>query len=122
MAKMAKVLVRKNGSTFLARCGIMETMQERGVGLLNRTSLDADEGLWFPHGTNAHTFFMRFPIDLAFLNSKGKVIALYPSLRPWRMSWWHLFALGGGMLETSAGAFARAGIQVGEELQICPNS
>ena len=120
--KMAKVLVRKDGSTLIARCGIAANAAERAQGLLAHASLPSDEGLWFPRGTSIHTFFMRFPIDVAFLDRNGRVIALYPSLVPWRHTWIHPFALGGGVLEASAGLFAKAGLKKGEELEICRTS
>lgn len=37
--------------------------------------------------TNAiHTFFVRFPLDLAFLDKNYQVIKLVSSLSPWRFS------------------------------------
>ncbi|HEY8278598.1 MAG TPA: DUF192 domain-containing protein [Bdellovibrionota bacterium] len=118
---MAKVM-RKDGSTLISRCGVAETVPERITGLLRHSSLPEDEGLWFPRNTSVHTFFMRFAIDVAFLDAKGKIIALYPSLRPWRHTWVHFFAAGGGTLEACAGLFARNGLKVGEELVVCPTS
>jgi uncharacterized membrane protein (UPF0127 family) len=113
--------MRKEGSgVLLARCGITETAAERMKGLLPRSSLAGDEGLWFPRITSIHTFFMRFAIDVAFLDRKGRVIALYHSLRPWRHTWIHLRAAGGGTLEAGAGLFASVGLRAGEELEICP--
>lgn len=119
--KMAKVL-RKDGSLLLARCGVMETPAQRMKGLLGRDSLAAGEGLWFPHETSVHTFFMKFTIDVAFLDRGGRVVALYHSLKPWRHTWIHLTALGGGVVEASAGLFAGAGVKRGEELVVCPSA
>jgi uncharacterized membrane protein (UPF0127 family) len=120
---MGKVLRRGGGeSPLIARCQITESSAERMQGLLGRDSLAADEALWFPHCTSIHTFFMRFPIDVAFLDRGGRVIALYHALSPWRHTWIHLFALGGGTLEASAGIFAKAGLKKGEELLICPTA
>lgn len=116
--KMCKVL-RNDGSLFIGRCGVMNTPAERMKGLLGHTSLSDDEGLWFPHETSVHTFFMKFSIDVAFINKKGEVIALYHSLKPWRHTWIHLGALGGGTLEAAPGVFAKVGLQKGEELEIC---
>lgn len=119
--KRARVL-RGDGTILLDRCGITESSAERMAGLLPRQSLEPDEGLWFASGTSAHTFFMRFTIDIAFLDRKGRVIALYDSLKPWRHTLIHPFAVGGGMLEASAGLFRRAGVCKGEELRVCPIS
>ncbi len=116
--KTCKVL-RKDGSLFIARCSVMATPAERMKGLLGYASLPDDEALWFPHETSVHTFFMKFAIDVAFLDRKGRVLALYHSLKPWRHTWIHLFALGGGTLEAAPGLFHKAGLKKGEELQIC---
>ena len=118
---MAKAL-RSDGSVLLARCGVMDTPAQRMRGLLGRSSIEEDEGLWFPFETSVHTFFMKFPIDVAFLGGRGKVIALYHSLKPWRHTWIHPFALGGGVLEARAGLFRKVGLEKGEELRICPIS
>jgi uncharacterized membrane protein (UPF0127 family) len=90
--------------------------------LLTRASLAEDEGLWFPHNTSVHTFFMRFPIDVAFLGRQGEVIAVYHALKPWRHTWVHPFASFGGILETGAGVFRRAGLKKGERLRVCLSS
>lgn len=118
--KMARIVRKKDGSTLIARCGVMETPSQRMKGLLGHSSLPEEEGLWFPHETSVHTFFMKFAIDVAFLSRSGKVIALYHSLKPWRHTWIHLRALGGGTIEASPGLFARRGLAVGEELEVCP--
>ena len=119
--RTAKVL-RGGGEVLIARCGVTETAGERLRGLLPRASLGSDEGLWFPRISSVHTFFMRFAIDVAFVDRRGRVIALYHSLRPWRHTWIHPFATCGGTLEASAGLFARVGLGQGEELRICPTS
>ena len=119
--KLGKIL-RKDGTALVARCGLTETPLERARGLLSHTSLAADEGLWFPNHSSVHTFFMRFPIDVAFLDRRGRVIAFYDSLKPWRHTWIHPFALGGGIVEASAGLFAGCSLQKGEELKVCPIS
>ncbi len=105
---------------FLPRCLITENAWERMCGLLPRKDLSADEGLWIEPCFSVHTFFMRFPMDAAFLDRSGKVIAIYHSLPPWRHSWIHFGA--SAVLETAAGVLEKAGVQVGGYLDICPTS
>lgn len=119
--KTCKV-TRKDGSLIIARCSVMATPAERMKGLLGHTSLSDDEALWFPHETSVHTFFMKFSIDVAFLDRKGRVLALYHSLKPWRHTWIHLFALGGGTLEAAPGLFRKIGLRKGEELVVCSSA
>jgi uncharacterized membrane protein (UPF0127 family) len=113
-------ILRNDGSTLVPRCGLTETPAERARGLLSHASLPEGEGLWFPRHSSVHTFFMKFPIDVAFVDRHGRVIALYHSLKPWRHTWIHPFALGGGIIEASGGLFAKARLQLEEELRVCP--
>ena len=55
---------------------------ERLIGLLGKKEIAANEALWLTRCCSIHTFFMKFPIDIIFLNRKGKVIALIPHLKP----------------------------------------
>ena len=110
----------EDGREFLGRCLATESAYDRMRGLLGRTSLGEGEGLWLEPCTSIHMFFMRMPIDAAFLNRAGRIVALYENFRPWRHSWIHLTAVG--VLETSAGSFARAGIKKGEVLRGCHSS
>ncbi|MDD2430612.1 MAG: DUF192 domain-containing protein [Firmicutes bacterium] len=32
-----------------------------------------------------HTFFMKEPIDVYYLNQEGEVVKYYPAVRPWRV-------------------------------------
>lgn len=93
---------------------------ERMRGLLPRQGLEEGEALWIAPCTSIHTFFMRFPIDVAFLDRNGVVLALYEALPPWRHTWIHFRAAGA--FEASAGSFARAGIGKGDRLELCVSS
>ncbi len=42
------------------------------MGLMGRSSLEAETGLWLPDSNGIHMMFMRFPIDAVFL---GKPVA-----------------------------------------------
>jgi uncharacterized membrane protein (UPF0127 family) len=110
----------REGKPLIERCDTTETAWERMAGLLPRKALARDEALWIAPCTSIHTFFMRFPIDVAFLDKKGKVLAIYENMPPWRHSWIHPFAAG--VLEASAGLFREADLKKGEVLEICHTS
>ncbi|MGZ3692772.1 MAG: DUF192 domain-containing protein [Bdellovibrionota bacterium] len=102
----------------LEKCRVTTNAFERMYGLLPRKSLEPGEALWIKPTTSIHTFFMRFTIDVAFLDRAGKVIRVYSHLKPWRHSRIHFFAAGA----IEAGAGALAGVQEGEVLEICLTS
>ena len=63
-----------------------DTFFARLVGLLNRRSLERGEALILKPSCSIHTLFMRFTIDVLFLDRQGKVIAVFPSFKPFRFS------------------------------------
>jgi uncharacterized protein len=58
----------------------------RLVGLLNRDSLNKSEALILSPSNSIHSFFMRFTIDVIFLDKSGKVIDILPSFKAWCLS------------------------------------
>ena len=77
-------------------------------GLLGRRSLPDGEGLLIRPAPSVHTFFMRFPIDVVFLDRELSVVAVRPEVRPWRTAG----ARGAKVtLEIAAGEAARLGIR-----------
>lgn len=54
-------------------------------GLMGRKKMNKSEGLMLLSCNSIHTCFMRFPIDVVFLNMDHEVIALRQGLKPWRM-------------------------------------
>ena len=58
----------------------------RRKGLLGRAGLAAGEGLWIKPCEAVHTFFMQFPIDLVYLDSKNRIRKVRSGVAPWRMS------------------------------------
>jgi len=60
---------------------------ERMRGLLGRAPLLPDQALLITSCSSIHTFFMQYPIDLAFINNKWQIKKLIPALKPFRMAW-----------------------------------
>jgi uncharacterized membrane protein (UPF0127 family) len=59
-------------------------------------------------------FGMKYPIDVAFLDESGKVVALYPSLQPGGRTRWHGRARSA--LELPDGTLAATRTTVGDTL------
>lgn len=54
----------------------------RGIGLLGKKSLGADEALWLIPGNSVHTFFMKFSLAVIFVDKKNQVVKILPNLKP----------------------------------------
>jgi len=90
----------------------------RSKGLLGRESMAADEGLWIVPCPMIHTFFMKFPIDVLFLDADLTVRRVMEDLRPWRLSPWVLSARS--VLELKGGVL-KGSVRVGDKLEMRPS-
>ena len=86
---------------------------QRLVGLLGRAGLPADQALLITPCNNIHTFFMRFAIDVVFLDRDGVIVAIVPHLRPWRIA---MARAAHACLELDAGGAQRFGLVTGRQL------
>ena len=97
------------------RIRVINTLLDRAIGLLATRSLGAGEGVYLSPCTSIHTFFMRYPIDVLFLDAQGAVLS-EGTFQPWRISGWH--AQSKGTLELAAGTLKRTGTEVGDHIEM----
>jgi uncharacterized membrane protein (UPF0127 family) len=85
----------------------------RMKGLLGRRALASGEGLLLRPASSVHTFFMRFAIDVVFLDRDLRVLSIAHDVRPWR-------AAGRpgarAALELPAGECERRGLRIGDSV------
>ena len=65
---------------------VANTDSKRRKGLLGRDGLASGSGLWLCPCEAVHTFWMRFPIDLVYLDRQNRIRKLTSDVRPWRLS------------------------------------
>ncbi len=112
------VNLSKDGVLLASRVLMAATSTERRRGLLGRQSLSPDEGIYLSPCEWVHTFGMQFPIDILFLSSEGKVLALHHGLKPNRLSKIAFRAFG--VLELSQGRLAATATEIGDTVQFSP--
>jgi hypothetical protein len=111
---MALRILNKTRSTVLAtRAEVAGESGSRRRGLLGRTGLAEGEGLWIVPCEAVHCFFMKFTIDVVFLDRKRRVVKVRPSLKPWRIAG---CLRAHSVLELPEGVIAASGTQPGDEL------
>ena len=86
---------------------------ERRTGLLKKDSLAQGSGLWIDPCEGIHTFFMRFAIDVIFLDRQHRVRKIRSGLRPWRLS---ACISAKSVLELPAGTAQQTLTEVGDQL------
>lgn len=104
--------------TELAGCAeVAETSAARSKGLLGRTSLPAGSGIWIVPCESVHTFFMKFPIDLVYIDRHHRVKKVRNSVPPWRLS---ACLSARSIIELPAGTALHTQTAAGDQLEFCP--
>jgi uncharacterized protein len=98
-----------------ASIDIADTSGKRRTGLLKHSGLAPGEGLWIVPCESVHTFFMKFPIDLVYLDKKHTVRKVRHAVKPWRMS--ACFSAY-SIVELPSGAARESGTTAGDQLQV----
>jgi len=102
------------GETSLADLRVAKDVFSRFLGLMGVRDLPPGTGLLLSPCNSIHTWFMRFPIDVLFLDASWRVVRILPSMAPWRFG---PLVRGARMaVEVPAGAAGRAGIAPGDRL------
>src|SRR6185436_4480329 len=86
-------------------------------GLLGKTKLKNDEGLWIVPSQGIHTIGMLFPIDVVYLDSNCRVVHLMEHFGPFRIG---PIRIGcDSVLELPTRTIYTSQSQVGDSLLIC---
>jgi uncharacterized membrane protein (UPF0127 family) len=91
------------------------TSEARKRGLLGRDHIDSGEGAYIVPTQWIHMFGMRFPIDVAFLDSEGQVLHLCRALNPNRLS--PIVWRAEGALELAAGTLEATNTEIGDVIE-----
>lgn len=111
-----KATDRTSGKELAQTLAVADTFFSRLKGLLGKRELPHGEGLWIKPCNSVHTFGMRFPIDVVFLDKENLVVGLAKTLRPNRVS--HLYSNASSVIELPLGTIDAAGSCIGNEVVI----
>lgn len=95
--------------------GLAGTSAERTTGLLKHRSLAPGEGLWITPCEGIHTFFMKFSIDVVYIDRAKRVRKVVPGLGPWRLS---ACLTAHSVIELPVGTVERSGTRKGDQLEV----
>lgn len=112
------IINKTKGVALAHRARISCTFGTRLVGLLGRRCLERGEGMILIPCSSIHTFFMRFPIDVLFLDGESRVVFLAKGLKPFRVS---PLVLGARCaIELPAGTIEETGTEKGDLVIVEP--
>lgn len=115
MGSSARVRVIAPSGRLLAQAVVADRPLARMVGLLRHRSLPAGDGMVLRPCNSVHTWFMRFAIDVLFLDRRSVVLRSVDTLRPFRLSWGGWKAASA--IELPAGTLREAGVAVGDVIR-----
>jgi uncharacterized protein len=110
-----KVLIRnRTRDTVLGQeIELADTSAKRRTGLLKHTGLPHGQGLWIVPCESVHTFFMKFAIDLVYVDRKNRVRKVRHAVPAWRLS---ACLTAHSIIELPAGTARQTHTEKGDEL------
>jgi hypothetical protein len=113
---MARIVNETRGTVVAEDVRVADGVWSRFWGLMGRRSLPEGGGLLLRPSSSIHTAFMRFPIDVVFLDRELRVVKVVPEMKPFRVA----VAFGGARsaLELNAGAAAKARMEADDKLSL----
>ena len=95
---------------------IADTPLKRLRGLLGRKALPVNHALVIRPCQSIHMFFMRFAIDVIFLDKNQHVIGLCAHIKPFQLS--PIFWKSSCAIELSVGTIDKTHTQIGDRINI----
>jgi uncharacterized membrane protein (UPF0127 family) len=108
------------GRAIAGRVAVAGGPGRRLLGLMGQRQWRGLDGLLLEPCNSVHTFFMRMPIDVLYLDRGGLVVRLVHNLRPWRLG--PIVWRAHRVVELPAGTLERAATQLGHRIAIEPSA
>ena len=112
--KTVRVTNMTRGRRVAVQAAVADSWWSRLRGLIGRPEIKDGEGLLLSPCKAVHMYGVTYPIDVAFVDEHGVVVALYRELMPGARSRWHGRARCA--VELPAGTLAATGTEVGDVL------
>lgn len=79
----------------------------KGIGVIGMRALSRGTGVVMPGVASIHTLFVRFPLDILFLDHSRRLMKACPRVQPWTPlvqcpGSWYTVELGAGTLDDQA--------------------
>jgi uncharacterized protein len=114
MEKSLRVINRTRNTTLVTNGVVADTYWSRFMGLMGKRELADGFGLLLKNESAIHTFGMRLPIDVIYLDAHGNVLRVTPAMPPTRLG--PIVRGVRNVLELPAGTLAQTQTQQGDQL------
>jgi uncharacterized membrane protein (UPF0127 family) len=107
---MREMWNESSGVRLAWQVAVADTFWSRLCGWMGKREFPLGEALWIKPCKGVHTFFMRAPIDVVFLDREGRVVEMVHSLKPNRVV--PLIREATTAVELPAGTLLAAGVRL----------
>jgi len=76
-----------NGFPSVTHLEMADTFWKRSLGLMGKPGLAKGHGVLISPCRSIHTCFMKFPIDVVFLDHDNHPVKVARGVKPWRIVW-----------------------------------
>lgn len=115
-----RLIDKTTGKVLANRVELADTFWRRFRGLMFRRGFPRGSAILFklskPGRYGIHMFFVRFPIDLLYLDSRFVVVELREGLKPWRTH--RSKAIANYLIELPVGTISRSKVKTGHKLSL----
>jgi len=108
------------GGRLAQKVTVADNLLARLTGLLGTERPDPHKALYLTPCAGVHTFGMKYPIDVVFLDVQGKVVKLFENLPPNRMT--KVIPSAKSALELAPDTITAYAIQTGDCLRVIPDA
>jgi uncharacterized protein len=112
--KTVRIRNATKGTVVAERAGVADTFWSSFVGLMGKPALPRGEALLITPSSSIHTHFMRFPIDVLYVNKEDEIVGIDRAIKPWRFG--RFYKKVRYVIETTGGG--TEGCEVGDQLRI----
>lgn len=116
MNKYFTVINKTKETTIATKVKIANNPISRTIGLLNRSSIEPQEGLLIVPCKSIHSMFMRFEFDAVFIDKNNNIVELIKQMSAWKVSSYVWKAHK--VLELAAGVIDITKTEIGDTIKI----
>ncbi len=113
-----RLIDEDTGKIIAGEVELADSFWRRFRGLMFRRRFPSGKALFFkfnkPGRHRVHMYFVRFSVDLVYLDSSFKIVEVRARLKPWRVYWPK--AVAKYLIELPAGAVTRVQISIGHKI------
>ena len=115
---MPRLIHKDTKQTIVQNVLMARSLWDRMKGLIGKTDFPSVNTLWILPCTGIHTFFMKFPIDVIFVNRKLQIKAVFKNIAPSRIIYPPLFSNSHSVFEFKTPALNSFQLEKGNQLYV----